>query len=168
MSQYMEELEQDPFDVEEFIERLTWRTNNEMQMESLEEIGNPDFLQETFIQTIKDLKILQERQQRKCDKLEEQVKDELKILSKNIGSLQDRHQVKSHLASVSGCLSTITTFLGCRGVLPTTGRENQFRCWQGDSPGRAARERQHAPQSDGRGSAAAVVHVGVSAARTDR
>lgn len=29
MSQYLEELEHEPFDVCEFVERLTWRTNNE-------------------------------------------------------------------------------------------------------------------------------------------
>lgn len=31
MSSYLEELEHEPFDVCEFVERLTWRTNNEAE-----------------------------------------------------------------------------------------------------------------------------------------
>jgi exocyst complex component 5 len=85
--------------VEEFIERLTWRTNNEIA--SVDQLDDPDFLHETFIQTIKDLKILQERQQRKCDKLEDMVKEEMKVHSKNIGALQERHQVMSPFSHFS-------------------------------------------------------------------
>lgn len=87
-SQLTEELEQDPFDVEEFVERLTWRTN------TAESGGfDPDLLHETFVQTIKDLKILQERQQKKCEKLENHLKEEQKVHAKNIDSLQEKHQV---------------------------------------------------------------------------
>lgn len=52
-----------------------------------------DLLHETFTQTIKDLKILQERQQRKCDRIEESLRDEQQAYAKNLHALQDRHQI---------------------------------------------------------------------------
>lgn len=73
----------------EFIERLTWRTNNEIGSEQFD----PDLLHDTFTQTIKDLKILQERQQRKCERLEEQAKEEQILFGKNISALKARHQI---------------------------------------------------------------------------
>ncbi|XP_035774275.1 exocyst complex component 5-like [Anopheles albimanus] len=89
LSQYVEELEQDPFEVEEFIERLCWRTNNEIGSDQFD----PDLLHETFVETIKDMKILQERQQRKCDKLEEALKEEQAIFVKAIDKFVAKHQV---------------------------------------------------------------------------
>lgn len=89
MQQYMEELEQEPFDAAEFIERLTWRTNKEIGLDNFD----PNLLHDTFTQTIQDLKILQERQQRKCERLEEVLKNEQSLFAKNIDGLQDRHQV---------------------------------------------------------------------------
>uniref|UniRef100_A0A182MQ72 Exocyst complex component 5 n=1 Tax=Anopheles culicifacies TaxID=139723 RepID=A0A182MQ72_9DIPT len=89
LSQYVEELEQDPFEVEEFIERLCWRTNNEIGSDQFD----PDLLYETFVETIKDMKILQERQQRKCDKLEEALKEEQAIFVKAIDKFVSKHQV---------------------------------------------------------------------------
>lgn len=74
--------------MEEFIERLTWRTNNEVGSDQFD----PELLYETFEQTIKDLKILQERQQRKCEKFEENLKDEQKIFGKKVDQLQDKHE----------------------------------------------------------------------------
>ncbi|XP_037039583.1 exocyst complex component 5 [Bradysia coprophila] len=89
MQQYMEELEQEPFDAAEFIERLTWRTNKEIGLDNFD----PVLLHDTFTQTIQDLKILQERQQRKCERLEDVLKNEQSLFAKNIDGLQDRHQV---------------------------------------------------------------------------
>lgn len=85
-------LQQEPFDVAEFIERLTWRTNNEIGTDHFD----PDVLHETFVQTIKDLKILQEKQQKKCERLEEALKEEQKIYARNINKLQERHQVSTY------------------------------------------------------------------------
>lgn len=87
MSQYLEEFEQDPFDAQEFIEKLTWRTTNET-----EKNFDSDVIYETFIATIKDLKILQEKQQKKCERLEQEIKEEQVSHARNIGKLQDRHQ----------------------------------------------------------------------------
>ncbi|CAO1426337.1 unnamed protein product [Diamesa hyperborea] len=86
-SQYMEELEKDPFVVEDFVEKLFWRTNG-----SDEQI-NQELLKESFNQTINDLKILQERQQRKCEKLETILSDEQKIHAKNIDKILERHSI---------------------------------------------------------------------------
>lgn len=72
----------------EFIERLTWRTHNEVGSDQFDS----EFLHDTFSQTIKDLKVLQERQQRKCERFEEILREEQGIYAKNIEKLQDRHQ----------------------------------------------------------------------------
>jgi exocyst complex component 5 len=88
-SQYMEELEKNPYVVEDFVEKLFWRANSINSSESFD----PKMLTETFTQTINDLKILQERQQRKCEKLEVALRDEQKIHAKNIGEILERHQI---------------------------------------------------------------------------
>lgn len=72
----------------EFIERLTWRTNNEVGNDQFDS----EFLHDTFSQTIKDLKVLQDRQQRKCGRLEEILHDEQSVHAKNIERLQGQHQ----------------------------------------------------------------------------
>lgn len=84
-----DQFQQEPFDSAEFIERLTWRTNKEIGLDNFD----PVLLHDTFTQTIQDLKILQERQQRKCERLEEVLKNEQSLFAKNIDGLQDRHQV---------------------------------------------------------------------------
>uniref|UniRef100_A0A1A9VR06 Exocyst complex component 5 n=1 Tax=Glossina austeni TaxID=7395 RepID=A0A1A9VR06_GLOAU len=108
LSQYMEEFEQEPFEVSEFVERLTWRTNNECnnsdkisKTEAVIAAGvedfNPTALHETFTQTIKDLKILQEKQQAKCERLEESLRQEQEAHGKKIFKLQERHQLASNV-----------------------------------------------------------------------
>ncbi|XP_014093242.3 exocyst complex component 5 [Bactrocera oleae] len=94
LAQYMDEFEQEPFEVSEFIERLTWRINNEVGIsgKSADDF-NPVALHETFIQTIKDMKILQEKQQVKCERLEESLRQEQLTHTKQICKLQERHQV---------------------------------------------------------------------------
>jgi hypothetical protein len=84
-SQYMEELEKSPYSVEDFVEKLFWRTNTNS------ENFDPELLTETFQNTIKDLKILQERQQRKCEKLETALSEEQKIHARDIEKLLERH-----------------------------------------------------------------------------
>lgn len=72
----------------EFIERLTWRASSAVGSDQFD----ADLLHETFTQTINDLKILQERQQRKCDRIEDVLREEQTVHSKSISHLQDRHQ----------------------------------------------------------------------------
>ncbi|XP_055376751.1 exocyst complex component 5 [Condylostylus longicornis] len=88
MQQYMEELELEPFDANDFVERLTWRANNEVGSSQFD----PEILHETFVNTIKDLKILQEKQQRKCERIEESLKEEQKVHARSVSKLQERHQ----------------------------------------------------------------------------
>lgn len=54
MQQYMKELEQEPFDAEEFVERLAWRTIAETKKEG-EEDFNPSLLHDSFVQAIKSV-----------------------------------------------------------------------------------------------------------------
>lgn len=83
----MEELEKSPFVVEDFVEKLFWRTNS-VNSENFD----PQLLSDTFTQTIKDLRILQERQQRKCEKLESALGEEQKIHAKHIDKLLERRK----------------------------------------------------------------------------
>ncbi|KAF3427629.1 hypothetical protein E2986_08375 [Frieseomelitta varia] len=92
MQQYMKELEQDPFDPEEFVERLAWRTVNDTTKDDGKTFFDPTIVHETFLQAIKDLQILQERQQKKCDKLEAALKDEEARHILEIFELQERNK----------------------------------------------------------------------------
>ncbi|XP_046689128.1 exocyst complex component 5 isoform X2 [Homalodisca vitripennis] len=91
MQQYMKELEQEPFDPEEFVERLAWRT-----VDSNREEGNSTFdpvlMHETFSQAIKDLQLLLERQQKKCEKLEQACHDEEANHWQDISKLQEKNK----------------------------------------------------------------------------
>lgn len=81
---------QEPFDTEEFIDRLTWRTLSESGSQKFD----PDLLHDAFKQAIKDLKVLQERQQKKCEKLEASVVEEEKSHAQKLVGLLEKHQVK--------------------------------------------------------------------------
>lgn len=70
----------------EFIERLTWRSTLESEQ------FDADLLHETFTQTIKDLKILQERQQSKCERIEGVLRKEQSEHAEKVKELKDRHQ----------------------------------------------------------------------------
>lgn len=50
-------------------------------------------LSETFTETIKDLTVLQERQQRKCEKLESALSEEQKVNARNIEKILERHSI---------------------------------------------------------------------------
>ncbi|XP_043680501.1 exocyst complex component 5 [Vespula pensylvanica] len=109
MQQYMKELEQEPFDPEEFVERLAWRTVNDKTKDGGKAFFDPVIVHETFLQAIKDLQILQERQQKKCDKLEAGLKDEEARHALEILDLQERnkhsidlfHQLDERINSVA-------------------------------------------------------------------
>ncbi|XP_022909195.1 exocyst complex component 5 [Onthophagus taurus] len=91
MQQYLKELEQEPFDAEEFVERLAWRTIAETKEGGNEEF-NPVVLHDSFVQAIKDLTLLQERQQKKCERLEARVQDDEAIFRKEIHGLLDSNK----------------------------------------------------------------------------
>ncbi|XP_033227162.1 exocyst complex component 5 isoform X1 [Belonocnema kinseyi] len=92
MQQYMKELEQEPFDPEEFVERLAWRTVNDTVSENGKSVFDPLLIHETFLQAIKDLQVLQERQQKKCEKLEAALKEEESRHALESLDLQERNK----------------------------------------------------------------------------
>ncbi|XP_069683287.1 exocyst complex component 5 [Periplaneta americana] len=96
MMQYMKELEQEPFDPEEFVERLAWRTVADTRNEGT---GNfdPVLLHETFLQAIKDLQLLQERQQKKCERLEMMCREEENGHWQQISQLQEKNKASVNM-----------------------------------------------------------------------
>uniref|UniRef100_A0A1B6CXT9 Exocyst complex component 5 n=1 Tax=Clastoptera arizonana TaxID=38151 RepID=A0A1B6CXT9_9HEMI len=96
MQQYLKELEQEPFDPEEFVERLAWRT-----VESNREDGNGIFdsvlMHETFLQAIKDLQLLLDRQKKKCEKLETLCQEEEANHWQDISQLQEKNKATVNL-----------------------------------------------------------------------
>lgn len=96
MMQYMKELEQEPFDPEEFVERLAWRTVADSRGEGTGHF-DPVLLHETFLQAIKDLQILQERQQKKCERLEMMCREEENGHWQRISQLQDRNKASVNM-----------------------------------------------------------------------
>ncbi|XP_063977769.1 exocyst complex component 5 isoform X1 [Diachasmimorpha longicaudata] len=92
LQQYMKELEQEPFDPEEFVERLAWRTVNDSVVDGLKGSFDPVVVHETFVRAIKDLQVLEERQQKKCEKLELGLKEEDTRHTLEIIDLQEKNK----------------------------------------------------------------------------
>jgi len=91
MQQYMKELEQEPFDHEEFVERLAWRTVETVNDSSTNRF-NPSIIHETFLQAISDLQMLQERQMKKCEKLESACQEEESRHWQDVAAFQERNK----------------------------------------------------------------------------
>ncbi|CAB0002503.1 unnamed protein product [Nesidiocoris tenuis] len=89
MQQYMKELEQEPFDPQEFVERLAWRT---IDVDNGSSTFEPSLMFDTFCQTIKDLRLLQDRQRKKCDKLEVICQEEENSHWQDIGKFQEKNK----------------------------------------------------------------------------
>ncbi|XP_042858694.1 exocyst complex component 5-like isoform X1 [Penaeus japonicus] len=110
LNQYIQELEQDPFDGEEFVERLAWRVNASISPPGSTEIAfNPDLLHDAFTQAIKDLQLLDERTAKKCERLEGAVREEevkhwqnvAQLLDNNREAFQSFQDLDSHINSVA-------------------------------------------------------------------
>lgn len=85
---FVSELEQDPFDGHEFIERLAWRA-------TADKFDNPDkfdakLLYDAFLYGLHELKAIKDNSQKRCDRLEEICKEEEKRHYKNVRDLKDR------------------------------------------------------------------------------
>uniref|UniRef100_A0A2C9KXP7 Exocyst complex component 5 n=1 Tax=Biomphalaria glabrata TaxID=6526 RepID=A0A2C9KXP7_BIOGL len=87
----VEELEQEPFSVHEFVERLAWKTMGANARSSPEEF-DPVILHTAFEKMIKDLKDKNNQVQKKIDKLELECKDEEKRHWNRVGELQKKNQ----------------------------------------------------------------------------
>lgn len=84
---YVSELEQEPFDAVEFVERLAWRaTTGKFEGESFD----ANVLQEAFQTRIDELKGLHETHQKKCERLEMVLKEEEKRHRIRVNELQIR------------------------------------------------------------------------------
>ena len=84
---------QDPFDPNEFVERLAWRATGGLTGRTKPEDFDPMELHKSFEKTIKDLKDLNVRMQRKVERLETECKEEEKSHWSRVGNLQKDNQV---------------------------------------------------------------------------
>ena len=66
---YWSEVEQEPYDPEEFVERLAWRTSGAPGLLPSEEGALQ--LHDAFVQAIKDLTAMHVTQKKKCQALEQ-------------------------------------------------------------------------------------------------
>ncbi|XP_038206975.1 exocyst complex component 5 [Zerene cesonia] len=111
MNQYIRELEQDPFDPDEFVERMVRRSMQECRLQ--DDQFDPEMIHDIFTQAIQDLKVLQERQERKCARLEQAVQDEEKIYVAKLAEIMDQH---SHCVSVFSTLDERMSRCGGRAL----------------------------------------------------
>ncbi|XP_059169792.1 exocyst complex component 5-like [Physella acuta] len=87
----VEELEQEPFSVHEFVERLAWKTMGATARSSPEEF-DPMILYTAFEKMIRELKEKNSSVQRKIDNLESECKDEEKRHWNRVAELQKKNQ----------------------------------------------------------------------------
>ncbi|GBP48372.1 Exocyst complex component 5 [Eumeta japonica] len=110
MNQYLKELEQDPFDPDEFVERMVRRS---MQETGKENHFDPDMIHDIFTQAIQDLRILQERQERKCSRLEQAVQGEEKLYANKLAEIMEQHM---HCVNVFSSLDERMSRCGGRAL----------------------------------------------------
>lgn len=95
-TQLWSELEQEPYDPEEFVERLAWRAVSSSYSSggnnNGDEFVDAQGLNDAFVQAIKDLTLMQEEQQKKCQDLEQKCREEEAVHNKKIASLLERNR----------------------------------------------------------------------------
>ncbi|XP_049877648.1 exocyst complex component 5 [Pectinophora gossypiella] len=111
MNQYIKELEQDPFDPDEFVERMVRRSMQESRLE--DDQFDPEMIHDIFTQAIQDLKVLQERQERKCARLEQAVQEEEKLYGAKLSEIMDQH---THCVNVFSSLDERMSRCGGRAL----------------------------------------------------
>ncbi|KAJ0173631.1 hypothetical protein K1T71_010780 [Dendrolimus kikuchii] len=111
MNQYIKELEQDPFDPDEFVERMVRRSMQESRLQ--DELFDPEMIHDIFTQAIQDLKVLQERQERKCTRLEQAVQEEEKLYGAKLAEIMDQH---THCVDVFSALDERMSRCGGRAL----------------------------------------------------
>uniref|UniRef100_A0A8C0XBB8 Exocyst complex component 5 n=1 Tax=Castor canadensis TaxID=51338 RepID=A0A8C0XBB8_CASCN len=87
------ELFEEPFVADEYIERLVWRTPGGGSRGGPEAF-DPKRLLEEFVNHIQELQIMDERIQRKVEKLEQQCQKEAKEFARKVQELQKSNQIK--------------------------------------------------------------------------
>ncbi|XP_047994630.1 exocyst complex component 5 isoform X2 [Leguminivora glycinivorella] len=111
MNQYIKELEQDPFDPDEFVERMVRRSMQESRLKDDE--FDPEMIHDIFTQAIQDLKVLQERQERKCARLEQSVQEEEKLYGAKLAEIMEQH---THCVNVFSSLDERMSRCGGRAL----------------------------------------------------
>ncbi|MBN3293216.1 EXOC5 protein, partial [Polypterus senegalus] len=100
---------QEPFDADEYIERLAWRTPGGGSKGGAEAF-DPKRLLEEFKNHIEELKFLDERIQRRVEKLEQQCQKEAKEFARKVQDLQKSNQVAfQHFQELDDHISYVAT-----------------------------------------------------------
>ncbi|CAO2590681.1 Exocyst complex component 5, partial [Lemmus lemmus] len=100
---------QEPFVADEYIERLVWRTPGGGSRGGSEAF-DPKRLLEEFVNHIQELQIMDERIQRKVEKLEQQCQKEAKEFAKKVQELQKSNQVAfQHFQELDEHISYVAT-----------------------------------------------------------
>ncbi|KAM8921624.1 exocyst complex component 5 [Pelodytes ibericus] len=103
------ELFEEPFVADEYIERLAWRTPGGGSRGGAETF-DPKRLLEEFVNHIEELKLMDERIQRKVEKLEHQCQKEAKEFAKKVQELQKSNQVAfQHFQELDEHISYVAT-----------------------------------------------------------
>ncbi|XP_072842946.1 exocyst complex component 5 [Pogona vitticeps] len=103
------ELFEEPFVADEYIERLAWRTPGGGSRGGMEAF-DPKRLKEEFVNHINELKLLDERIQRRVERLEQQVQREAKEFAKKVQELQKSNQVAfQHFQELDEHVSYVAT-----------------------------------------------------------
>lgn len=92
MSNIAQELEQDPFDPEEFVERVAWRCTSAAGIKLESDDFDPLLLHSAFVQTIRDLKALNEVTQQKLDRFRSILNEEEKKNWKNVSLILGKNK----------------------------------------------------------------------------
>uniref|UniRef100_A0A8C0FWQ3 Exocyst complex component 5 n=1 Tax=Bubo bubo TaxID=30461 RepID=A0A8C0FWQ3_BUBBB len=100
--------ELEPFVADEYIERLAWRTPGGGSRGG--EAFDPKRLLEEFVNHIQELQVMDERIQRKVEKLEQQCQKEAKEFAKKVQELQKSNQVAfQHFQELDEHISYVAT-----------------------------------------------------------
>lgn len=89
----LEELSQDPFNVDEFVERLAWRSSQVVASSDSEQKFDPMVLHGAFCQTIQQLTEHGRKLEKKANVLENQCMDEESRQRKKVDNLLKDNQV---------------------------------------------------------------------------
>ncbi|KAJ8308969.1 hypothetical protein KUTeg_013843 [Tegillarca granosa] len=105
----VEELDQEPFNAHEFVERLAWRTMGTKAKNNHDEF-DPMMLHNAFEKMISDLKDKNIQMEKKVEKLELACKDEEKRHWQRVAELQKRNQASySHFQELDERISLVAT-----------------------------------------------------------
>ncbi|XP_074852352.1 exocyst complex component 5 isoform X2 [Carettochelys insculpta] len=103
------ELFEEPFVADEYIERLAWRTPGGGSRGGTEAF-DPKRLLEEFVNHIQELQVMDERIQRKVEKLEQHCQKEAKEFAKKVQELQKSNQVAfQHFQELDEHISYVAT-----------------------------------------------------------